>query len=119
MKKQFLALAVFLSALVAVPAVASERRDAVVGAIIGGSVGALIGHSTGGRDGAVVGSALGAMAGTSLAIQHSSVQKTVVYDSRPYPTRQRVIVREVYQPVYGHHHHYPPKRSYGHPHHRH
>lgn len=79
-----------------VTAHAGERRDAVVGAIIGASAGAVIGHSLNGRDGAVIGSALGAMTGAAVATSDNSreVSRPIVYERERYPVRQRVIVRE-------------------------
>ena len=44
-------------------ATTASADDAILAAVLGGSVGAVIGHQVGGQDGAVIGGAVGAVAG--------------------------------------------------------
>ncbi|GGX80600.1 glycine zipper domain-containing protein [Vogesella alkaliphila] len=76
--------------------------DHVIGGAVGGAAGAAIGQSVGGRDGAIVGGAIGAATGVILT----------------QPTRERVVVRPVAQPVYVYERDYRPARYYKFKHHK-
>ena len=80
-------LAVLTLAALAAPAVASDSR-AIIGGAIGGGAGAAVGSQLGGRDGAIVGGAIGGAAGAAIGTSNSRQKETTV-------TREVIVEREV------------------------
>lgn len=110
MKRVLMISALLVSSTFGVQAVAGERRDAVIGAVLGSGAGALIGHSVSGREGAVLGSAIGAVTGVMLSTsdQREPV-RTVVRERVIHEPQRVVVVRQPPRVVVVHHDRHPGK----------